>query len=85
MEQTDKHTIANEIEDTEIEFADIIENQMSEDEFWAYVRTWLDTEGLIEQMLEWDIEDKVGLINEWKAKTNKLMISEGYEGRNKNE
>lgn len=50
--------LTKEEEEVEKEFADIIENKMSDDQFWGWVREWLDVESLIEQALEWETEVK---------------------------
>jgi len=57
-------------EEVEEEFADIIENKMSDDQFWGWVREWLDVEGLIEQALEWETEVKKDELEHLRAIIN---------------
>jgi hypothetical protein len=42
----------------EKEFEDIIRNKMTDEEFWGWVKEWIDIEGIVEQALEWETGTK---------------------------
>ena len=45
-------------EDVETQFAMLIRERMTEDEFWTWVRTWKDSTVLVQQAEEWDTKTK---------------------------
>ena len=47
-------------------FEDIIRHELSDDEFWGWVRSWLDVEGIIDRALDWDIEIIKDQLADWK-------------------
>jgi len=47
------------------EFRTLIE-EISDDIFWEYIRSWKDEQDLIDQMLEWDTQTKAEAIKEIK-------------------
>jgi len=53
------------------QFTDLIREQMTDEEFWEWVRGWLDVENIIEMAEMWDEEEKKATLKEWSAKTKK--------------
>jgi hypothetical protein len=48
------------------EFSHLIREQLSDEQFWKYIRYWKDGDSLIEEMEEWDTETKKEAIKEIK-------------------
>jgi hypothetical protein len=64
-------TKTKELNEEEIDnvFRSLVEN-MSDDDFWKYVRTWKDEQNIINDMKEWDTETKAEAIKEIKKLMN---------------
>jgi hypothetical protein len=48
------------------EFDDLIMLKLDDDQFWKYVRSWKDEGSLMEQMRDWNIDEKRDAIEELK-------------------
>ncbi len=42
----------------EEDFEEMIREKMTDKQFWKWVKSWKDVESIIEECLEWDIDDK---------------------------
>ena len=52
-------------EQIEKKFNELIE-ELTDEEFWAYTRTWFDEDTILSIMNDWDIETKKNAIKEIK-------------------
>lgn len=52
-------------EKIEEKFEDIIRNKLSNKQFWAWVAQWKDSESIVDEALNWGIEDKKEALKEF--------------------
>jgi hypothetical protein len=51
---------------TDEQFTDIIREQMSDREFWEWVKCWLDGDEICDMAEDWDEDIKKEFVEEWE-------------------